>query len=410
MTLKSRLEQLQSQAGIPSQSPASNTTNGSSTLRGRLVGFRSERLHGHAATARQPVPVEDLAKMLGGELVADGLIRVTESLPLKGRIGKVELDTLSEISPLPTEILQLPGLYIDTETTGLSGGSGTLAFLVGIAYIEEQHLKLTQYLITRFGAEPDLLSAIEQSIPAGHRLISYNGKSYDLPLLASRFRLHAMAFPLIKYEHLDLLHPVRRLFTRCWNDCRLITLERQLLGFSREDDLPGSEAPEAWFSYLRGNSAQNLIKVIKHNRQDILSLALAHAVLTMAIADPVRYQADLYGLARWLTNVEEPRALALLQRYQQRLCDDGQRLLAHLLRRTGNWTEAVPIWESLAKQGCLESNERLAKYHEHISKDLQLAWQYCEQLPGSKEDLNRRSRLQAKLSNSTQTTTPRLLD
>ena len=323
--------------------------------------------------------------------------------------ARSELDTLNQIPLLPGETLQTPGLYIDTETTGLAGGSGTLAFLVGFAYIEDQRLKLSQFLITRFGAEPDLLSAIEQSIPAGHRLVSYNGKSYDLPLLATRFRLHAMASSLNKHEHLDLLHPVRRLFSRCWNDCRLTTMETQLLGFSREDDLPGSEAPEAWFSYLRGGDAQNLVKVIKHNRQDILSLALAHATLARVIADPIGYQANLYGLARWLANVDEPRALALLQQYREQLCDDGKRLLAHLLRRTDNWAGAIPIWESLARQGCIESVERLAKYHEHISKDLQAAWQYCELLPGSSADLHRRNRLWEKLADEPRTGALRLV-
>ncbi len=404
MTLKSRLEQLQAQAGAPSQSFSPKTPKGISALHNRLGQLRPGRLRGPTATTQQPVSSDALAKTVKGDLVADGLIRITEYLALNGRIGETELDTLNDIPLLPFETLKAPGLYIDTETTGLAGGSGTLAFLIGIAQIEERHLILRQFLITRFSAEADLLSAVERLIPAGHRLISYNGKSFDLPLLTTRFRMHAMTSSLNRCKHLDLLHPVRRLFSGCWSDCRLTTLERNLLGVFRKDDLPGSEAPEAWFCYLREGNAQNLIKVIKHNRQDILSLALAHAALAMAIADPIRYQADLYGLARWLTSVNEPRALALLNLHQERLCDDGRRLRAHLLRRTDNWTEAVPIWESLAKQGCMESIERMAKYHEHISKDLKMAWYYCEQLPGSRADLYRRKRLQEKLSNNPQAT------
>lgn len=409
MSLRSRIDRLRAQTGSRSMPSTATPSHGTPSLRSRLQQLDPERQGKPAAGAPQPVSAAALAAAVKGDLVADGLIRISESIPLTGRIGRVEADALKHIPLLPGETRQTPGLYIDTETTGLAGGSGTLAFLVGFAHIEEQSLKLSQFLITRFGAEPDLLSAVEQSVPAGHRLVSYNGKSYDLPLLATRFRIHAMSSSLSKRKHLDLLHPVRRLFARCWNDCRLTTLETRLLGFSREDDLPGSEAPEAWFSYLRGGDAQNLVRVIKHNRQDILSLALAHVTLARAIADPVPYRADLYGLARWLANTDESRALAFLQQHRERLCDDGRRLLAHLLRRADNWTGAVPIWEALAKQGCMESIERLAKYHEHISRDLQAAWQYCEQLPGSSADLHRRNRLREKLADEHRTSALRLV-
>jgi uncharacterized protein YprB with RNaseH-like and TPR domain len=104
-------------------------------------------------------------------------------------------------------------------------------------------------------------------------LVSYNGKCYDAPLLATRYRLARMSNPLTGLRHLDLLHPVRRRWKGVWENCRLATVERQLLGVLREDDLPGSEAPAAWLTYLRGGSAANLRRVAHHNAQDLRSLA-----------------------------------------------------------------------------------------------------------------------------------------
>ena len=104
-------------------------------------------------------------------------------------------------------------------------------------------------------------------------LVSYNGKCYDAPLLATRYRLARLPNPLVGLGHLDLLHPVRRQWKHQWENCRLVTAERQLLGVVREDDLPGSEAPAAWLTYLRGGSARNLRRVLAHNAQDLKSLA-----------------------------------------------------------------------------------------------------------------------------------------
>ncbi len=401
MTLKSRLSQLQAQAGTrPITSPPVVPPFAmpvAASLRERLSQVRPERLQGRPVAVRGRMSAEELLVAVNGKLVAEGLIRIEEFVPLSGRIGSHEVSGLNDIPLLPGETEKTPCVYIDTETTGLAGGSGTLAFLVGVAVIHGESIRLTQLLITSFAAEPALLAEVEKLLPPSHRLVSYNGKSYDLPLLITRFRMQGLTPSIAERNHLDLLHPVRRLFAKCWEDCRLATVEKNLLGFHRTDDLPGAEAPEAWFAYLRAGIGEKLIKVIEHNRQDILSLAAAHAMLARAVADPVRYKADHYGLARWLSDVNEKDAVALLQRGMARLCDDSKRLLAQLLRRDGNWNEAVPIWEELAQQGCVESIERLAKYHEHVSKDLEAAWYYCEHLPGSSADNHRRNRLREKL-------------
>ena len=164
-------------------------------------------------------------------------------------------------------------LHFDTETTGLAGGTGTRAFMIGAADWIDSRLRVRQLTITTMAAEAAMLRTFAGWVHAQTVLVSYNGKSYDAPLLATRYRLARLPNPLSGLQHVDLLHPVRRHWKSVWANCRLATAERQLLGVVREDDLPGAEAPAAWLSYLRGGSAANLRRVMQHNAQDLKSLA-----------------------------------------------------------------------------------------------------------------------------------------
>ncbi|MCG6899494.1 MAG: ribonuclease H-like domain-containing protein [Gammaproteobacteria bacterium] len=403
MSLETRLSRLRAQAGA--DTPVTTEKLPLSSLRERLAQLESRdrgaAVKGSRIKGSDPKTGSDpfiLAGRFGGECIAEGVIRIRERLPLAGTLGSVALSALQETPRLPGETgSNRRHVYLDTETTGLSGGSGTLAFLVGVAVVDTDALEVTQWLITRFAAEATALSAFADTLTSTDRLVSYNGKSYDLPLLSSRFRLQGLQPAFEKLPHLDLLHPVRRLFAKRWDDCRLLSVENRLLGFRRLDDLPGSEAPAAWFRYLREGQPEPLIQVVEHNRQDILSLAVAHAALAQAVEQPAAFDVDLPALARWLSDSDEARARALLQRHAATLCDDGQRLLAQLLRRAGHWPQAVAVWETLAARGCKESIERLAKYHEHISKDLEAAKRCCDRLPLTPAILHRRQRLEGKI-------------
>jgi len=398
MDLKSRLSRLQTQAGSAA-APAAAPATAASNLHQRLAQLRPERLHAQTPASGHAMPAAALAGKLRGELVTEGLIRIRRQIPLVNKLGSIELRSLHEHRRLPGERdgAGQRCVYLDTETTGLSGGSGTLAFLVGLAIVEVDAIMLTQFLLTRFAAEATLLAAVGDELSQQDRLISYNGKSYDLPLLHTRFRMQGMTSPFEGLPHLDLLHPVRRLFGRQWPDCRLASLERHLLGFNRRNDLPGSEAPAAWFSYIRGGHGEMLVRVVDHNRQDIVSLAVAHSVLAQAIDRPRAFAVDLYALARWLADTDRDAARTLLQSHGDTLCDDGKRLLARLLRHAGDWQEAVAIWEALAAGGCRDSMERLAKYHEHVSKDLSAAGRCCALLPRGPSQQQRRKRIERKL-------------
>ena len=164
-------------------------------------------------------------------------------------------------------------LFFDTETTGLAGGTGTRAFMIGAADWHAGALRIRQLTITTMAAEAAMLDAFRAWIAPGTILASYNGKCYDAPLLATRYRLARQDNPLAGLAHVDLLYPSRRRWRGVYENCRLATIERQVLRVVREDDLPGAQAPAAWQSYLRGGSAHNLRRVLAHNHQDVVSLS-----------------------------------------------------------------------------------------------------------------------------------------
>jgi len=164
-------------------------------------------------------------------------------------------------------------LFFDTETTGLAGGTGTRAFMIGAADWHDGALRIRQLTIREMSAEAAMLDAFRAWLRPDTLLVSYNGKCYDAPLLATRYRLARQTNPLAGLEHVDLLYPTRRRYRGVYENCRLATIERQVLRIVREDDLPGSEAPAAWLSFLRGGSAHTLRRVLAHNHQDVISLS-----------------------------------------------------------------------------------------------------------------------------------------
>ena len=164
-------------------------------------------------------------------------------------------------------------ICFDTETTGLAGGVGTKAFMIGTAQWFGAELVTRQLYLTALVGEAAMLEAFASALPDDAILVSYNGRSYDAPLLKGRYRMHRQAHPFEARTHLDLLHPTRRAYRGVWENCRLITIERHLLGIDRGDDLPGAQAPAAWLAYLRGQESRSLGRVLEHNRSDLVTLA-----------------------------------------------------------------------------------------------------------------------------------------
>jgi uncharacterized protein YprB with RNaseH-like and TPR domain len=163
-------------------------------------------------------------------------------------------------------------LYFDTETTGLSGGAGTYVFLVGLMRFDGQGFDLWQGFLPHPSEEKCLLEEVAQRIADASVLVSFFGKSFDRHRLEDKMRLHGVTPPFADTVHLDLYHPLRRAHRGRFENCRLKTLERELVGFARPDDLPGSFAPAAWFDFL-GGRPHRLEGVFQHNADDVLSLA-----------------------------------------------------------------------------------------------------------------------------------------
>jgi hypothetical protein len=392
MNLKSKLNQLQKQAGSQASAPAPYLQQRTLKIPHRVGASAISSQH-------RNVSESTLAEHLKGELIADGLILIKNQIPLDSKLGCVELKDLQQYPHLPGDEKHqsIPNVYIDTETTGLSGGSGTLVFLIGYGRLGPSALHLSQLLMTRYSSESDMLEYFANAIRDDERLVSYNGKSYDIPLLRSRFRMQSLTHRFDQLRHLDLLHPTRCLFRTRWPDCRLSTLERRLLNYFRIDDLPGSEAPAAWFDYLKTGQVERLIKVAEHNRSDIVSLVVAHTLLTEATLDPDRYDIDLYSTARWIAKYDSMKACQLLQDRAAHLDERNKGFLAKLLQKRGDWNGATQIWKALAKSGCPDATERLAKYYEHIRKDILMAHHYCLLLPESHARLHRLRRLSRKV-------------
>ena len=412
-SLQDRLRRLRASTGfIPSSNPPVEPAAGAGQA--QPPPSLAERIR-HLSPARAGTPVprepdpEALADHLGAVILAPGVLRLERERPLRQRHGRIQpagcLDTLAELTAGVDEPPSDPAgwTFLDTETSGLAGGTGTWAFVSGFARIEGERLVIRQYLLTRLDAEPVYMAAIADELAAATLLLSYNGKTFDLPLLATRLQLAAPerlrdALPEER-PHLDLLHPVRRAFAGRWPDCRLGSCEQRLLGLTRADDLPGAEAPAAWLDWLRHGDGRRLGAVLRHNRIDLVSLAALIPVLAAVQADPAAHDADAAAIARHLLRAGRPeRARAVLEGAGPGLEAGAALLLAALHRRAGDWPAAVALWQRLAEQGHAAAAEQLAKYHEHVTGDLRRALSYAERLPPRPEHEHRRRRLAARLA------------
>ena len=273
--LRARLDELRRARGVVtalaptnalSELPSAIASHLSPSLAQRLARLRPRA---NLGPTRQGVnaAAADIARLTHGELIAPQLVRVTQRYPVSPlplRHGAMQLHDRPEAST---------SIFLDTETTGLAGGTGTVAFVVGLASFERRALVVTQYLLLGFSDEVALLDAIAAHIGPDSRLVTFNGASFDLPLLRTRYRMHRLADPIVGREHVDLLPWARRVRPDDWPNAKLKTIESHGLGFDRIDDLPGDQVPQTWRRWLQFGDGTALPKVLEHNRLDLVSLA-----------------------------------------------------------------------------------------------------------------------------------------
>jgi hypothetical protein len=275
--------------------------DGGSTLARRLERYRaatsSASSRPSTAGGRTDLAAR-LAAALDGELVRseEGVIVRCEAPSRPIVIDRARLASLPGQPPSP-----VPLICLDTETTGLATAAGTVAFLIGLGWWEAGRFRQVQLVLPDHAEERALLTALAATIPSSAWLVTYNGRGFDWPLLVARYRLARRSAPLHD-GHLDLLPIVRRLFRHRMVDARLRTAEAQLLGLHRVGDVEGWEIPGRYLNFLRSGSAAELVEVVRHNDQDVRSLARLLVHLEVQLGDPDRRAAaapgDLAGLAR----------------------------------------------------------------------------------------------------------------
>jgi len=274
-----------------------------------------------------------------------------------------------------------PGtVFLDTETTGLAGGTGTYVFLVGLAtWTTGRTLAVTQYFLGDLGAEAAFLHAVREAVAEARELVTFNGRAFDLPLLETRYLLARASWWGAELPHQDLYTVARALWRGRAADCRLATLEAALLGLDRGDDLPGALVPQVYFRYLRTRDAGPLPRIFRHNRWDLVALAGLHARAAALLdgPDPRHDPLEWMGAGRWLERREPDRSA----RFYEAALHAGLPVtlepgvawrLGWLWRRAGRVAEARALWaQTVARteRPPLRLLIDLAKLHEHHARD-----------------------------------------
>jgi uncharacterized protein YprB with RNaseH-like and TPR domain len=306
--------------------------------------------------------------------------------------------------------------FLDTETTGLAGGTGTYAFLVGVGSIEPSGFRLRQFFMRDYGEEASLLCRLAEHLAQFDVLITYNGKSYDQPLLETRFRMARARHPFERLLHLDLLFGARRLWKLRLERCRLVDLENQILGVERQGDLPGEMIPYCYFEFLRTQRAFDLVPIFHHNAIDILSLACLTAIVPLAFRAPEEARlldgADFIGLARWLERSQRyDEALRLFRRAVDIGLPDHLLFktlwdIAALERRLGRPDARFAAIAELAGSRNpyrVRALEELSKHYEHSERNYAMALEMAktaQRIADSPALTRRAQRLSAKLEKS----------
>lgn len=281
-------------------------------------------------------------------------------------------------------------IFLDTETTGLSTSGGTFAFMVGIGWFEESHFLLRQYFLITPDQEEAMLLDLENLLSLHQNIVTYNGISFDIPILRSRYKYHRIPSTIVNKVQLDLLKYARMLFRYQFDDRSLKSIETKVLNFQRtEDEIPGYLAPVIYQDYLKSGETQDIAGVFYHNEMDVVSLAALLKIINEVANENnnhfTTYETLHYSLARQFDrNREYSKAIDYyLKALEQPKLPEAIRLtcylcLANIYKKTNQVEKAMLFWGHASEFGSIESLIELAKILEHKLKNYELAMDYCK--------------------------------
>lgn len=348
----------------PVEGARSCTTDHGTYLRVDTL-FEADRAHGRMQVHECAVVVDDRLDMLAGR-------------------------------PLAPQACGQRVVYVDLETTGLSGGAGTVPFLVGMGEWTPAGFETAQFLLPGYAAERAMLHAVNAHLEGAALIVTFNGRTFDVPVMEMRGELHRVPQEVCACPHLDMLPSARRLWRHGdagERSCKLTHLEESVLGFGRIGDVPGFEIPGRYFAFVRGGGGDLLDPVLLHNRLDLISLAAltarAQGLLSSGRAQPPDGP-ECWGLGTLFERAGEVEAAAQCYRH---VIDDrfqpldvrraAARSLGRLLRRQRRYEEAAAAWSMVVALGgrpqvLREAREALAVHHEHRARDLVEARRHAE--------------------------------
>jgi uncharacterized protein YprB with RNaseH-like and TPR domain len=313
---------------------------------------------------------------------------------LHGKVSHLSSFPLSLISEWANDprIAQMPihkFAFLDTETSGMAGGTGTYAFLVGAARFVDGKFTLQQFFLRDPSEEPAMLEALIHFLAPCEGLVTFNGKSFDAPLLATRYSLHRIPVPFKSYAHIDLLPLARRLWRDRLPSRALKYLEEHVLGFTRaSEEVPGYEIPWLYFDYLRTGDARPLGGVFYHNEMDVVAMAALLSHISELLADPyngrVEHGLDFVALGKLYEDLGHwDEAARLFERGLELGVTEADfgvavKRLSILQKKRGDVDQALRLWEAAAGKGHVYAHIEMAKYYEHKMRDVKTSIKWAK--------------------------------
>lgn len=363
----------------------------------RLISLNREQKPSKPAKPSQP-PVEPQKR--------EPLLLFENAYPLETSYGKITLssglqikgDVLTWLSrDSAFENLDLSNaLFIDLETTGLSGGTGVIPFLIGLGYYRDDRFHVTQFFLGELAEEERMIQEFGQFLSQMNfqSIITFNGKGFDMPLLETRFILHRQPFSLSELPHLDFLYSARSLWRHKHESCRLYHLAREVVQADRAEDIPAAEVPGRFFQYLQTGNFEVIEPVLYHNQEDILSLLgvviVGSIIFSEAGEEEFADAMDLYGAGKVMENVGEVEKSvhffkrALEGQLSEEISLQARRKLSTYFKKGENWERAVSLWKEMSASNRASPNQlysfrELAMYFEHKMKKYEEALKVAEE-------------------------------